>query len=125
MGRLACKHLGDLPDFAWEATGRVRESGPQEGKTGSGSGAGRPAPLPLPLFPPVRAHFGPRNCGGLESLEAGTASTGLVKIGNLLIIFDGSPGGSRRRTLGPVPQLQMPQTFRNASGLESCIAMDS
>jgi len=89
---------------------RVRESGLQEGKTGRGSGAGRPAPLPLPMLPPVRAHFGPRDSGGLESSEAGTGSAGLVKVGNLLIIFDGSPGGSRRRTpesvlafVAPVP----------------------
>ena len=89
------------------------KKGPQEGRTGRGSGAGRPPPPPLPMLPPVRAHFGPRDSGGLESSEARTASAGLVKIGNLLIIFDGSPGGSRRRTLGPVPQLQVPQDLFN------------
>jgi len=67
---------------------RVRESGPQEGKTVNGSGAGCPAPLPIPMLRPIRAHFGPRDSGGLESSEARTASAGLVKIGNLLIIFD-------------------------------------
>ena len=97
------------PRFRMGSSCRVRESGPQEGKTGRGSGAGRPAPLPLPMLPPVRAHFGPRDSGGLESSEAGTASAGLVKIGNLLIILDGSPGRARRRTLGPVPQLQVAQ----------------
>jgi len=62
------------------------------------------------MLPPVRAHFGPRNRGGLESSEAGTGSAGLVKVGNLLIILDGSPGGSGRRApesvlafVAPVP----------------------
>ena len=101
------------PRFRMGSSCRVRESGLQEGKTGRGSGAGRPAPLPLPMLPPVRAHFGPRDSGGLENSEAGTGSAGLVKVGNLLIIFDGSPGGSRRRPVGTVAQLQVPEDLCN------------
>ena len=52
----------------------------------------------------------------MKAHEPGTASAGrvrplagLVKAGDLLIILDRSPGGARRRTLGPVPPLQVAQ----------------
>ena len=101
--------------FRMGSSCRVRESGPQEGKTGRGSWSGRPDPLPLPATAPISHTLPPRH--GVAVLKAqapGTASAGLVKIGNLLIIiFDGSPGGSRRRPLGTVPQLQVPEDLCN------------
>jgi hypothetical protein len=56
----------------------------------------------------------------LKARERGAASgrvvrplVGDVKAGDLLVVFDGSIGRRRRRTLGPVPQLQVPQDLLN------------
>jgi hypothetical protein len=56
----------------------------------------------------------------LKTQERGTATggcvrppAGLVKIDNLLIVLDRSPGRERRRTLGPVPQLKVLQDLLN------------
>jgi hypothetical protein len=53
----------------------------------------------------------------LKAQTPGAASAGLVTIGDLLIIFDGSPARARRRTLGPVSQLQVAQDLFNDRGL--------
>ena len=63
---------------------------------------------------PFKAHFGPDQGIRPESPARGIASAGrvrplagLVRIDGLLIVLDRSHGRARRRTLGPVPQLQV------------------
>ena len=88
MGHLACKHLGNIPDFAWEAAAASAKVARRRGRLGGGAGRDVPPRSPSPRLRRFRAHFGPRDSGGPESSEARTASAGLVKIGDLLIIFD-------------------------------------
>jgi hypothetical protein len=57
MGPLACMHLGNIPDFAWEATAASAKVARRRGRRGGG--AGRPAPLPLPAPAPISGTLRP------------------------------------------------------------------
>jgi hypothetical protein len=68
---------------------RGREWDLQKGKTVMESGSERPDPLPIPATAPISHTLPPRH--GMAVLKAqapGTASADLVKMGNLLIMFD-------------------------------------
>ena len=86
---------------------------------GRGSRAGHRAPLPLRRPARISGTLPPR-AAVLSWTGAGAASAGwarplagLVKVGDLLMVLDGSFGSGGRGALGPVPQLQVPQDLFN------------
>ena len=102
-----------------------QESRLREGETGIGRGEGRPSPLPIPAPGADSGHTSAEaKVADLKARERGTASTGCVRplagcvqIDDRLVVLDRSLRRGRRRPLGPVPQLQMPQDLFNDRAL--------
>jgi hypothetical protein len=57
MGRLACKHLGNIPDFAWEAAAASAKLARGRGRQGGGAGRDVPPRSPSQHRRRFRAHF--------------------------------------------------------------------
>ena len=119
MARAAWEHAQNIPGFGREAAAAPVQRSRRSGKGGvERSGTCRPSPASR-----AGADFGhtPTEArAGLLQRERDTASggcvrpeAGLVRIDDLLMVLDGSPCRTRRRTFGPVPQLQVAQDLFN------------
>ena len=111
MVHVAWEQSRNIPDFGWEAAAARVKGAHRWGRRGGGAGRDVPPRSPSGCPRRFRAHFRRGKSGRAESSGAGAASAGLVKTGNLLIILDRSPRRARRRTFGPVPELQVAQDF--------------